>query len=202
MYRIESLVVLTLAIAAVLPAVGARDARDAARPGGDCGGRSCAAVPRSGLRRRGRPGRGLERSAAGVVDVLYATAGAAEPARRRVGTRNRGRRGRVARRGDDLDVQRPAGLEHPSPEGSFWAPDCIRDDAGRYHLFVTFVPGPASTHRDYGGERHIVHYSSDDLCKWKFDGRVPVSSDYCIDPTLCRRADGEWWMWFKDERHD
>jgi hypothetical protein len=93
-------------------------------------------------------------------------------------------------------------LEHPSAEGSFWAPDCVRDDAGVYHLFVTFVPGPAATHRDYGGERHIVHYSSNDLAKWKFEGSVPVSSDYCIDPTLCRRSDGAWWMWFKDEQHD
>jgi hypothetical protein len=93
-------------------------------------------------------------------------------------------------------------LKHPSPEGSFWAPDCIRDDAGKYHLFVSFVPGPASTHRDYGGQRHILHYSSDDLAKWKFDGRVPTSSDYCIDPTLCRRPDGAWWMWYKDEGHD
>jgi hypothetical protein len=98
--------------------------------------------------------------------------------------------------------QGPLALEHPSPEGSFWAPDCIRDDAGLYHLFVTFVPGPAATHRDYGGERHIVHYSSTDLAKWKFEARVPVSSDYCIDPTLCRRADGTWWMWFKDEKND
>jgi len=62
--------------------------------------------------------------------------------------------------------------------------------------------GRPSAHRDYGGQRHIVHYSSDDLDKWKFEQRVPVSSDYCIDPTLCRRPDGEWWMWFKDERHD
>jgi hypothetical protein len=93
-------------------------------------------------------------------------------------------------------------LEHPSPEGSFWAPDCIRDDAGGYHLFVTFVPGAASSHRDFGGERHILHYSSKDLATWKFERRVPTSSDYCIDPTLCRRPDGEWWMWFKDEQHD
>ena len=92
-------------------------------------------------------------------------------------------------------------LEHPSPGGSFWAPDCVRDDAGKYHLFVTFVPGPAATHRNYGGERHILQYSSDDLSKWKFERRVPVTSDYCIDPTLCRHPDGSWRMWFKDEYH-
>ncbi len=93
-------------------------------------------------------------------------------------------------------------LEHPTPEGSFWAPDCIRDDAGTYHLFVTFVPGAASTHRNWGGERHILHYSSADMQKWKLEPRVPTSSDACIDPTLCRCPDGSWRMWFKDEAHD
>jgi len=62
-------------------------------------------------------------------------------------------------------------LEHPSPEGSFWAPDCVRDDAGKYHLFVTFVPGPASSHIRFGGRRHIMHYSSDDLAKWELEQR-------------------------------
>jgi sucrose-6-phosphate hydrolase SacC (GH32 family) len=93
-------------------------------------------------------------------------------------------------------------LEKPSQEGSFWAPDCIRDDGGKYHLFVSYVPGPASTHRDFSGQRHILHYSSDDLSKWKFEQRVPLSSDFCIDPTLCRRPDGTWWMWYKDEAHE
>jgi Glycosyl hydrolases family 43 len=92
-------------------------------------------------------------------------------------------------------------LPHPGRVGSFWAPDCVRDNSGKYHLFVTFVPGAASTHREFGGQRHILHYSSDDLANWRFEQRVPVSSDYCIDPTLCRRTDGQWWMWFKDERH-
>ena len=31
---------------------------------------------------------------------------------------------------------------------------------------------------------------------------MPVSSDFCIDPTLCRRADGTWLMWIKDEAHN
>ena len=30
---------------------------------------------------------------------------------------------------------------------------------------------------------------------------MPVSSDACIDPTLIRRPDGSWRMWYKDEGH-
>ncbi len=93
-------------------------------------------------------------------------------------------------------------IEASDAEYSFWAPDVIRDDAGRYHLFVSYVPGAASTHRNWGGQRHILHYSSADLWHWTFERRVPVASDYCIDPTLIRRPDGAWRMWYKDEGHD
>jgi hypothetical protein len=121
----------------------------------------------------------------------------------RPGTASRESKGTVPFSLGRKSGQSPAKLgQSPDPDCSFWAPDCIRDDSGVYHLFATFVPGLASSHRDFGGERHIVHYSSADLSHWTFEGRVPTSSDYCIDPTLCRRADGQWWMWFKDEAHD
>ena len=93
-------------------------------------------------------------------------------------------------------------LKAMDAEYSFWAPDVIRDDAGRYHLFVSYVPGAPQTHRNWGGQRHILHYSSDDLSNWAFERRVPVASDYCIDPTLIRRPDGAWRMWYKDEGHN
>lgn len=93
-------------------------------------------------------------------------------------------------------------LQATDAEYSFWAPDVIRDESGRYHLFVSYVPGAASTHRNWGGQRHILHYTSDDLGRWTFKRRVPLGSDYCIDPTLIRRPDGAWRMWYKDEGHD
>ena len=92
-------------------------------------------------------------------------------------------------------------LTHPDAGYSFWAPDVIRDDAGRYHMFVSYVPGAADTHQNWGGERHILHYSSADLWQWKFERRVPLASDYCIDATLIRRPDGAWRLWYKDEGH-
>lgn len=94
------------------------------------------------------------------------------------------------------------GLKPLGPEYSFWAPDVIRDDHGRYHLFVSYVPGAANTHRNWGGERYILHYSSTDLEHWSFERRIPLASDHCIDPTLIRRPDGAWRMWYKDEGHD
>jgi len=90
-------------------------------------------------------------------------------------------------------------LSHPDSAYSFWAPDIISDDKGIFHLFVSYVPGAANTHRDWGGERHILHYQSKDLWNWKFEKRVPLSSDFCIDATLFRKPDGSWRMWYKDE---
>jgi hypothetical protein len=92
-------------------------------------------------------------------------------------------------------------LSHPDSGYSFWAPDVIRDDDGVYHLFPSYVPGAAETHQNWGGERHILHYTSTDLWNWKFEQRVPLSSDYCIDATLFRKPDGMWRMWYKDERN-
>ena len=90
-------------------------------------------------------------------------------------------------------------LSHPDNAYSFWAPDVILDDQGIFHLFPSYVPGAPETHRNWGGERHIFHYTSKDLWNWKFQERVPLSSDYCIDATLFRKPDGKWRMWYKDE---
>ena len=93
-------------------------------------------------------------------------------------------------------------LSHPDSACSFWAPDVILDNKGLFHLFVSYVPGAANTHRDWGGERHILHYTSKDLWKWNFKKRIPLSSDFCIDATLFKKPDGSWRMWYKDEGHD
>lgn len=92
-------------------------------------------------------------------------------------------------------------LAAPDAEYSFWAPDVVRDDDGVYHMFVSYVPGPAETHRQWGGERHILHYTSSDLWEWRFVDRVPLASDHCIDATLVRLPGGAWRMWYKDEAH-
>ena len=92
-------------------------------------------------------------------------------------------------------------LSHPDPGYSFWAPDVIRDEAGVYHLFVTYVPGDGDKKVGWDGDRYIFQYTSRDLWKWDFTARIPTASDRCIDPSLCRRPDGTWRMWYKDEGH-
>jgi hypothetical protein len=68
-------------------------------------------------------------------------------------------------------------------------------------MFPSYVPGAPETRRNWGGERHIFHFTSNDLWNWKFQQRVPLSSNYCIDATLIKMGDGKWRMWYKDEGH-
>ncbi|MCU0781896.1 MAG: hypothetical protein MUF04_12445 [Akkermansiaceae bacterium] len=90
-------------------------------------------------------------------------------------------------------------LQTPDKGYSFWAPDIIRDDDGIWHLFVTYVPGDGDKKVGWGGERHIFRYTSSDLWNWTFQQRLPATSHHCIDPTVYRRKDGAWRVWFKDE---
>jgi hypothetical protein len=78
---------------------------------------------------------------------------------------------------------------------SFWAPDIVEHE-DIFHFFVSYVPGE---HTDWGGDRYILHYRSRDLDSWEYVGRVPLTSDRCIDPTIFRFPDGRWRMWYKDE---
>jgi beta-xylosidase len=77
-----------------------------------------------------------------------------------------------------------------------WAPDIVYD-SGTYHMFLTIVPG---TFKNWDAAREIVHLTSPDLESWKFIGKLELSSDRVIDPSLYRLADGTWRLWYKDER--
>lgn len=92
-------------------------------------------------------------------------------------------------------------LKAPDAKYSFWAPDIVRAPNGEFRIFVTYVPGPAKDHVNWGGERHVLQYKSRDMEHWTFVQRVPLASNYCIDPSMIRRSDGTWRMWYKDEGH-
>jgi hypothetical protein len=79
---------------------------------------------------------------------------------------------------------------------SLWAPDVVRADDGVYHCFVTVVPG---VHTGWTGSRFIDHYTSRDLSSWTQAGRLPLTSDRCIDPTVVRLPEWGWRLWYKDE---
>lgn len=89
-------------------------------------------------------------------------------------------------------------LEFEKGQNTFWAPDIVYDK-GLYHLFVAYIRG---VRIHWGGEAHLIHYTSKNLWDWKKVGVVKLPSSKAIDPSLFQMPDGTWRMWYKDEnRH-
>lgn len=78
---------------------------------------------------------------------------------------------------------------------TFWAPDIVYHK-GKYHLFVAYIKGVRT---NWGGQAHIVHFTSKDMWKWKYEGTPALSSDSVIDATLFKTEEGKWRMWYKDQ---
>src|SRR6516164_11706716 len=88
------------------------------------------------------------------------------------------------------------GKDQHSNDYTYWAPEVIWD-AGRYHMFLSFVPG---TFNDWNHPREIVHLTSADGIKWDSLGKVDLNSDRTIDACVMQVPGGGWRMWYKDER--
>jgi hypothetical protein len=79
---------------------------------------------------------------------------------------------------------------------TFWAPAAVYHE-GVYHMFVVVVPGVFT---DWNHPRNIVHVTSPDLKKWKYEGTLALVTDKVIDPCVLRLPDGTWRMWYNNER--
>jgi hypothetical protein len=89
-----------------------------------------------------------------------------------------------------------ADIPFPKPDYTLWAPEVIDVD-GIYYMFLTEVPG---TFSDWNAERHIVHFTSPDLLHWKQLDTLQLASDRTIDACVFRLPDGNWRLWYKNER--
>ncbi|MCS7463924.1 glycosyl hydrolase [Paenibacillus doosanensis] len=90
------------------------------------------------------------------------------------------------------------GLDIEWGRNTFWAPEIIWHD-GLYHMYVSYIRGVP--HDWSGFDRHILHYTSEDLLNWTFRSRLALSSDRVIDACVHRLPDGRFRMWYKDEAH-
>jgi len=86
----------------------------------------------------------------------------------------------------------------PQPDtglNSFWAPQVFKNPADKkYHMLVSYIKG---VYTDWGGERQLFHYISDDLKSWQQLYSLGLSG--CIDASTFQLADGSWKVWYKDE---
>jgi hypothetical protein len=89
-----------------------------------------------------------------------------------------------------------ADIEYGKEDYTFWAPEVI-DYNGTYHMFLSIVPG---IFNNWNASRDIIHLTSKDLLKWKYESTLKLASDRVIDACVIRLADGTWRMWYKNER--
>ncbi len=84
----------------------------------------------------------------------------------------------------------------PDKEYTHWAPE-VMEYKGTYHMYLTYVPG---IFPDWNHERYIVHLTSKNLIDWKFESRLALSSDRCIDACVFKLPDGNWRMYYNNEK--
>lgn len=79
---------------------------------------------------------------------------------------------------------------------TYWAPAVV-DDGETYHMFLSIVPG---IFEDWQHPRNIVHLTSSDLRRWKYESTLPLVTDKVIDAGVLRLPDGTWRLWYNNER--
>lgn len=78
---------------------------------------------------------------------------------------------------------------------TYWAPEVIKHK-GKYHMYLTIVPG---IFEDWYHPRYIVHLTSKNLTDWKFESKLNLASDRCIDASVFRLPNGTWRMYYNNE---
>ncbi|MFL6447724.1 MAG: hypothetical protein ACJ746_08550 [Bryobacteraceae bacterium] len=92
-----------------------------------------------------------------------------------------------------------ANINFGKPNYTHWAPEVIFNN-GLYHMYLSIVSGIFS---DWNAPREIVHLTSQNLMNWRYESTLDLHSHRVIDPCVIRLPNGNWRMWFKNERaHD
>jgi hypothetical protein len=89
-----------------------------------------------------------------------------------------------------------AHIAYGGKDYTYWAPEVV-EHAGLYHLYLAVVPG---IFHNWDAPRDIIHLTSTDLLKWKFESTLKLASDRVIDACVLRRPDGGWRLWYNNER--
>lgn len=86
-------------------------------------------------------------------------------------------------------------IQYRLTDYTHWAPEVIFHK-NLYHMYLTYVPGVFS---DWYHPRWIVHLTSKDLLKWKFESKLKLSSDRCIDACVFQLPNKTWRMYYNNE---
>jgi hypothetical protein len=86
-------------------------------------------------------------------------------------------------------------IQYRLTDYTHWAPEVVENN-GLYHMYLSYVPGVFT---DWNHPRWIVHLTSKNLINWKFESKLNLSSDRCIDACVFRLPDGTWRMYYNNE---
>lgn len=86
-------------------------------------------------------------------------------------------------------------IQYRLTDYTHWAPEVIFYK-NLYHMYLTYVPGVFS---DWHHPRWIVHLTSKDLLKWKFESKLKLSSERCIDACVFQLSNKTWRMYYNNE---
>lgn len=95
----------------------------------------------------------------------------------------------------DLYYKGIANINYEIENATFWAPDIIENN-GTYHMYLTVVPG---IFLDWYHPRYIIHLTSKNLTDRKFESKLNLASERCIDASVFRLTDGTWRMYYNNE---
>lgn len=89
-----------------------------------------------------------------------------------------------------------ADINYQTHEGAtYWAPEVI-EHKGIYHMYLTYVPGVFT---DWKHPRNIIHLTSKNLIKWKYESTLKLVTDKVIDACVMQMPNGVWRMWYNNE---
>lgn len=88
-----------------------------------------------------------------------------------------------------------ADIDYGKDDYTYWAPEVLYHN-GVYHMYLSIVPGIFT---DWNASRHIIHLTSKDLLKWKYESILKLASERVIDACVIQLPDGTWRLWYKNE---
>jgi len=81
-------------------------------------------------------------------------------------------------------------------DATLWAPDIVLGDDGKWHMYLSIVPG---IDVKWGLPGFISHLTSTNLRDWKYESRLSQLGLRVIDSDILKMPDGTWRMYYKDQ---
>ncbi len=81
-------------------------------------------------------------------------------------------------------------------DATLWAPDIVPGDDGKWHMYLSAVPGIATK---WGLPGFIAHLTSTNMRDWKYEKRLTQLGTKVIDSDILKMPDGTWRMYYKDQ---